>query len=184
MPSVRLNDVALRALQPPPKGQIDFWDAEPSGLWMPGEPGRRQDISAQARYVLLHPMDEEEVKDISLTFRICGVETFTMTSDQARQRAENSFKWEQCVQSGERGCERCTASIIRQSTALDPSQQESIRYAVVHVVDDDEATRDLLLLLLKTVGLKAATYSLPSVFMEKFDPARPGCVVSTFGCRK
>jgi len=27
MPSVRLNDVALRALQPPPKGQIDFWDA-------------------------------------------------------------------------------------------------------------------------------------------------------------
>ncbi len=49
--------------------------------------------------------------------------------------------------------------------------------AVVHVVDDDEATRDLLLLLLKTVGMEAITYSLPSVFMEKFDPARPGCVV-------
>ena len=49
--------------------------------------------------------------------------------------------------------------------------------AVVHVVDDDEATRDLFLLLLKTVGMEAITYSLPSVFIEKFDPDRPGCVV-------
>jgi FixJ family two-component response regulator len=49
--------------------------------------------------------------------------------------------------------------------------------AVVHVVDDDEPTRDLLQLLLRTVGLKAATYSLPSVFIEKFDPDQPGCVI-------
>jgi FixJ family two-component response regulator len=49
--------------------------------------------------------------------------------------------------------------------------------AVVHVVDDDEPTRDLLRLLLKTVGLKAVTYPLSSVFMEKFDPTRPGCVI-------
>lgn len=49
--------------------------------------------------------------------------------------------------------------------------------AVVHVVDDDEPTRDLLRLLLMTVGLKAATYSLPSLFIEKFDPDRPGCVI-------
>jgi FixJ family two-component response regulator len=49
--------------------------------------------------------------------------------------------------------------------------------AVVHVVDDDESTRDLLQLLLKSVGLKAATYALPSTFIEKFDPARPGCIV-------
>ena len=49
--------------------------------------------------------------------------------------------------------------------------------AIVHVVDDDEATRDLFLLLLKTVGIEAITYSLPSVFIEEFDPARPGCVV-------
>ena len=49
--------------------------------------------------------------------------------------------------------------------------------SVVHVVDDDEATRDLLQLLLKTVGLKAATYSLPSMFIERFNPDRPGCVI-------
>jgi len=49
--------------------------------------------------------------------------------------------------------------------------------AVVHVVDDDEPTRDLLQLLLRTVGLKTATYSLPSVFIEKFDPDQPGCVI-------
>jgi FixJ family two-component response regulator len=45
------------------------------------------------------------------------------------------------------------------------------------VVDDDEATRDLFRLLLKTVGLQAVTYSLPSAFMEKFDPDQPGCVI-------
>lgn len=49
--------------------------------------------------------------------------------------------------------------------------------AVVHVVDDDEPTRDLMRLLLKTVGLQAATHSLPSAFIEQFDPTRPGCVV-------
>ena len=49
--------------------------------------------------------------------------------------------------------------------------------AVVHVVDDDEGTRDLFALLLKTVGLKAVTYSLPSAFMDKFEPVRPGCVI-------
>lgn len=49
--------------------------------------------------------------------------------------------------------------------------------AVVHVVDDDESMRDLLRLLLKTVGLQAVTYPLPSMFMEKFDPDQPGCVI-------
>lgn len=49
--------------------------------------------------------------------------------------------------------------------------------AVVHVVDDDESTRDLLKLLLKTVGLKAVTHSSHSVFIEKCDLDRPGCVI-------
>lgn len=49
--------------------------------------------------------------------------------------------------------------------------------AVVHVVDDDEQARDLMRLLLKTVGLQVATYSLPSLFIEQFDPTAPGCVV-------
>ena len=49
--------------------------------------------------------------------------------------------------------------------------------AVVQVVDDDETMRDLLQLLLKTVGVKAVTYPSSSEFIEKFDPARPGCVI-------
>ncbi len=49
--------------------------------------------------------------------------------------------------------------------------------AVVHVVDDDETTRDLFRLLLKTVGLKTVTYALPSEFIEKFDLNQPGCVI-------
>ena len=48
---------------------------------------------------------------------------------------------------------------------------------VVHVVDDDHATLDLLRLLLRTVGLKAETYSVSSVFIEKFDPNQPSCVI-------
>ena len=49
--------------------------------------------------------------------------------------------------------------------------------AIVHVVDDDESIRDLLRLLLKTVGLKAATHASSSLFAQKFDPDRPSCVV-------
>lgn len=48
---------------------------------------------------------------------------------------------------------------------------------VVSVVDDDEATRDSLRLMLRTVGLEASTYALPSDFIERFDPDRPGCVI-------
>jgi FixJ family two-component response regulator len=48
---------------------------------------------------------------------------------------------------------------------------------IVHVVDDDESTRDLLKLLLKTVGLNAAVHSSPSEFTETFDRDRPGCVI-------
>ena len=54
------------------------------------------------------------------------------------------------------------------STAID---------ALVHVVDDDEGTRNLLERLLRTVGLAAATYGSASLFIENFDPARPGCIV-------
>ena len=49
--------------------------------------------------------------------------------------------------------------------------------AIVHVVDDDEATGEVVRLLLKTVGLQAATYTLASRFIQAFDPAQPGCVV-------
>jgi two-component system, LuxR family, response regulator FixJ len=62
-----------------------------------------------------------------------------------------------------------------QRTQHDDSLAESD--AIVHVVDDDEPTRDLMRRLLKTVGLQVATYALPSLFMKQFDVARPGCVI-------
>ena len=58
-----------------------------------------------------------------------------------------------------------------------PDLRSAAADPVVHVVDDDEATLDLLQLLLKTVGLAAAAYSTPSAFIEAFDPNRPCCVI-------
>jgi two-component system, LuxR family, response regulator FixJ len=49
--------------------------------------------------------------------------------------------------------------------------------ALVHVVDDDDGTRNLLEHLVRTVGLASASYASPSLFVDKFDPVRPGCVV-------
>jgi FixJ family two-component response regulator len=49
--------------------------------------------------------------------------------------------------------------------------------AVVSVVDDDEVSRDLMQLLLRTVGLTIAAYPSAREFLDAFDRARPGCVV-------
>jgi two-component system, LuxR family, response regulator FixJ len=67
------------------------------------------------------------------------------------------------------------ALLTVQRTQHDRSLAESD--AIVHVVDDDEPTRDLIRELLKTVGLQVATYALPSLFMKQFDVDRAGCVV-------
>jgi FixJ family two-component response regulator len=47
----------------------------------------------------------------------------------------------------------------------------------VYVVDDDAITHDVLRLVFKTVGLEIAAFASPVEFIEKFDPARPACVV-------
>jgi FixJ family two-component response regulator len=47
----------------------------------------------------------------------------------------------------------------------------------VYVVDDDAITHDLLRLVFKTVDLEIAAFASPVEFIEKFDPARPACVV-------
>ncbi len=49
--------------------------------------------------------------------------------------------------------------------------------ATVFVVDDDEAVRSSLRLLLRSVGLAAAAYPGAREFLEAYDPAQPGCVV-------
>jgi len=49
--------------------------------------------------------------------------------------------------------------------------------ATIFVVDDDEAVRDALSLLMKSAGLPVETYSSAQAFLDAYDPLRPGCLV-------
>lgn len=49
--------------------------------------------------------------------------------------------------------------------------------ATVFVVDDDEAVRDSLALLLRSVELAVATFSSANEFLDSYDPAAPGCLI-------
>jgi FixJ family two-component response regulator len=48
---------------------------------------------------------------------------------------------------------------------------------IVTVVDDDEAVRSSLRLLLKSVGLEARTLGSAAEFLQTFDAQQPGCLV-------
>jgi two-component system, LuxR family, response regulator FixJ len=47
----------------------------------------------------------------------------------------------------------------------------------VYVVDDDEAVRDSLALLLRSVGLRAIVFDSAQPFLEQIDVGQPGCLV-------
>ena len=51
------------------------------------------------------------------------------------------------------------------------------RSPTVFIVDDDEAVRSSLRLLIKSVGLIPAALGSAREFLEKYDPAQPGCLV-------
>src|SRR6201997_2404311 len=51
------------------------------------------------------------------------------------------------------------------------------RAPTVFVVDDDEAVRSSLRLLLKSVGLAATALPTAQEFLAKYDPQQPGCLV-------
>ena len=53
----------------------------------------------------------------------------------------------------------------------------SVKNTTVFVVDDDEAIRDSLNMLLKTVGLNATTFSSGDEFLEAYDPGWEGCIL-------
>ena len=53
----------------------------------------------------------------------------------------------------------------------------SEKNATVYIVDDDEAIRDSLSVLLKTVGLSAMTFSSGDEFLEAYDPGWEGCIL-------
>lgn len=51
------------------------------------------------------------------------------------------------------------------------------RAPVVFIVDDDEAVRSSLRLLLKYVGLVPAAMGSAREFLQKYEPTQPGCLV-------
>jgi two-component system, LuxR family, response regulator FixJ len=48
---------------------------------------------------------------------------------------------------------------------------------IVFIVDDDEAVRNSLRLLVKSVGLPASSTNSAQEFLASYDPAHPGCLV-------
>lgn len=51
------------------------------------------------------------------------------------------------------------------------------RSPIVFIVDDDEAVRSSLRLLLKSVGLVPSPFGSASDFLDAYDPEQPGCLV-------
>ncbi|WP_323764156.1 response regulator transcription factor [Marinovum sp.] len=47
----------------------------------------------------------------------------------------------------------------------------------VYLVDDDDAVREGLSLLLQTVGMDARSFAAPSVFLAALDRLEPGCLI-------
>jgi two-component system response regulator FixJ len=47
----------------------------------------------------------------------------------------------------------------------------------VFIVDDDEAVAHALRYLIESVGLRVEVFTSPAAFIEKCDPAQPGCLV-------
>lgn len=48
---------------------------------------------------------------------------------------------------------------------------------LVHIVDDEEAVRDSIALLLRSVGLASRQYQDPHAFLATYKPAEPECLV-------
>ena len=53
----------------------------------------------------------------------------------------------------------------------------SEKNTIIFIVDDDEAIRDSLAVLLKTVDLNTATFSSGDEFLEAYDPGWEGCIL-------
>ncbi|RCS40508.1 DNA-binding response regulator [Bremerella cremea] len=48
----------------------------------------------------------------------------------------------------------------------------------VFVIDDDPAARESIGMLIRSLGLQVETYASAEQYLQSFDPARPGCVVT------
>ena len=56
-------------------------------------------------------------------------------------------------------------------------QQEMKQEPTVYIIDDDEAVRDSLKMLMRSVGQSVETFSSPAEFLEVYDENSPGCIV-------
>jgi FixJ family two-component response regulator len=56
-------------------------------------------------------------------------------------------------------------------------KEKAVLEPTVFVVDDDDAIRDSLQMLIKSVGLGVETFGTAKQFLAVHDPARPGCLV-------
>ena len=56
-------------------------------------------------------------------------------------------------------------------------QQDIKQEPTVFIIDDDEAVRDSLKMLMKSVGQVVEAYASPAEFLEVYDENRPGCIV-------
>ena len=57
--------------------------------------------------------------------------------------------------------------------AIQPANQE----AAVFIVDDDDAVRESLAFLMKSVGLRAESFASAQAFLDVYNPNRAGCLV-------
>jgi two-component system response regulator FixJ len=53
----------------------------------------------------------------------------------------------------------------------------TVQQPTVFLVDDDDAVRDALELLLDSTGLRTAAYPSAAAFLENYDAGHPGCLV-------
>ena len=56
-------------------------------------------------------------------------------------------------------------------------QQDMKQEPTVFIIDDDEAVRDSLKMLMRSVGQTVETFASPAEFLEAYDENRPGCIV-------
>ena len=47
----------------------------------------------------------------------------------------------------------------------------------IYLIDDDEAVREALSLLLQTYGMHVETFRVPATFLAHVDPQKPGCLI-------
>lgn len=58
------------------------------------------------------------------------------------------------------------------------AEKRTLESPLVYLVDDDEAVRDSLGILLRSVGLASEVYASALEFLEHFDPQRHACLVA------